>query len=109
MKEQFTNYIQNLAISNSFKSIIIDENFINCNPVFYQNYPSLFANIFTLQEQDLDLLNIAGYLYYQATIFTDNLLDENDVSKFPIISICQEESIKILTSIFGLKNDFWVL
>ncbi|MFI0489950.1 prenyltransferase/squalene oxidase repeat-containing protein [Flavobacterium sp.] len=109
MTQKFTQYIQNLSISNTFKSVILDEDFINSNPAYYQNYPSLFAKVFTIQERELELLNIAGYLYYQATIYTDSLLDEKDVSKFPLISICQEESIKILTSVFGLQSDFWKL
>ena len=81
---------------------------MNDNPKYYQNYPSLFSNAFLITKEQLNLLDISGYLYYQATIFTDNLIDENDISKFPLITICQEESIKILTSIYGLANDFWM-
>jgi squalene-hopene/tetraprenyl-beta-curcumene cyclase len=107
--EKFNFYIQNLPISDTFKSVILDSNFINGNPAFYQNYPSLFSNAFSITKEHLDLLDISGYLYYQATIFTDSLIDKKDISKFPLISICQEESIKILTSIYGLESDFWEL
>lgn len=105
----FQSYIQNLTISNIFKEQILDKQFLENNPVYYQNYPSLFANAFSISQKLIELLDIAGYLYYQATIFTDSLIDDNEVSKFPLITICQEESIKILTSIYGLENNFWNL
>lgn len=107
--QQFNTYVQGLPISDTFKAIILDAKFINSNLAFYQNYPSLFSNAFLITNEQLDLLDMSGYLYYQATIFTDSLIDEKDISKFPLISICQEESIKILTSIYGLDNDFWRL
>ena len=106
---KFQLYIQNLQISQNFKDLILDVNFINSNPTFYQNYPSLFSNIFSISLEKLELLNIAGYLYYQSTILSDSLIDEKDLSKYPLITICQEESIKILTSIYGLENNFWNL
>ncbi|AWK04370.1 hypothetical protein HYN56_09020 [Flavobacterium crocinum] len=104
---KFKSYIEKLDLLHSFKSQILEEDFINKNPVYYQNYPSLFSKSFSIATDDLELLDIAGYLYYQATIFTDLLIDEGDFSKFPLIGICQEESIKILTSIYGLESDFW--
>ncbi|MBA0884771.1 hypothetical protein [Flavobacterium undicola] len=87
----------------------MNSNFINSNPTYYQKYPSLFSNSFLITKEQLDLLDISGYLYYQATIFTDRLIDEKDITKFPLITICQEESIKILTSIYGLESNFWIL
>jgi hypothetical protein len=106
---KFQTHIQNLPISQNFKELILDANFIKNNPLYYQNYPSLFSNVFLISTKQLDLLDIAGYLYYQSTIFTDSLIDEKDISKFPLITICQEESIKILSSIYNLKNNFWTL
>ena len=107
--QEFKNYIDESNISEKIKKHILDPDFANSNPVFYQNYPSLFSNAFIINKEQLELLDIAGYLYYQATIFTDSLIDEKHISKFPVISICQEESIKILTSIYGLNNEFWTL
>lgn len=106
---QFKNYIQNLFIPEFFKIQILDKNFIDNNPIYYQNYPSLFAKVFSIHQKELNLLDIAGYLYYQATLFTDSLIDEKELSKFPLITICQEESIKILTAIYGIENSFWKL
>jgi hypothetical protein len=105
----FHSYIQNLPILQNFKELILDANFINSNPKYYQNYPSLFSDVFFISTKQLDLLDIAGFLYYQSTIFTDSLIDEKSISKVPLISICQEESIKILSSIYNLKSNFWVL
>lgn len=105
----FQKYIENLSINNIFKVQILDRKLIDNNPFFYQNYVSLFASAFTISKKEIELLDIAGFLYYKATLFTDNLIDEKDLSKFAQITICQEESIKILTSIFGLENNFWVL
>lgn len=106
---KFQNYIQSLFIPDFFKIQILDKNFIDSNPVYYQNYPSLFSNSFLVNEKELNLLDIAGYLYYQATLFTDSLIDEKELSKFPLITICQEESVKILTAIYGIENNFWEL
>jgi hypothetical protein len=106
---QFQNHIQSLPISQTFKVIILDSDFKNNNPEYYQNYPSLFSNVFSIIQKQLDLLDISGYLYYQSTIFADRLIDEKDISNFPLITICQEESIKILTSIYGLESPFWTL
>ena len=105
----FHSYIQNLPILQNFKELILDANFINSNPKYYQNYPSLFSDVFFISTKQLDLLDIAGFLYYQSTIFTDSLIDEKSISKVPFISICQEESIKILSSIYNLESNFWVL
>jgi len=106
---QFANYIKGLPISEYFKNQILDKNFVESNPSYYQNYPSVFSNAFLIKKPDLDYLDIAGYLYYQATLFTDRLIDEKETAYFPLITICQEESIKILTSIYDLKSDFWII
>ncbi|WP_166923629.1 prenyltransferase/squalene oxidase repeat-containing protein [Flavobacterium poyangense] len=106
---KFKTYIEQLDISDIFKSQILDYKFINNNPLYYQNYPSLFADAFTVDQSQLDLLDIAGYLYYQATILTDCLIDEKKVEVFSLMSVCQEESVKILIHIFGIDHVFWKL
>lgn len=105
----FQEYIESLFINNIYKVQILDKKIIESNPSFYQKYASLFAKTHKILEKDLSLLDIAGFLYYKATLLTDNLIDEKDFSKFAQITICQEESIKILTSIFSLENNFWSL
>lgn len=105
----YSDFIKKSEIPTQFFDQLLNEKFINNTPQYYQNYPELFSNLYKIDKVQLDLLNIAGFLYYQATIHADSLMDEKDVAKFPLISICQEESIKILTSIYGLNNDFWKL
>jgi hypothetical protein len=77
----------------------------------------LFADIFELENsRELDLLCIAGSLYYRSMISLDQLYDE-DIDKSSaafvftplVISTCQEETIKILSSLFDLDSDFWSL
>lgn len=106
-KINFKNYVYKLEIKDTFKRLICDENFINENPEFYLYYPILFSDTFNISKQNLSKLSIAGYLYYQSTLFTDSLIDKNDKSKIALISICQEEAIKILSSIFPLDSLFW--
>lgn len=109
MSQKFSQYVNNLNIRQEYKSALLNKDFLKNNPIYYQNYPSLFADTFNVSQDKLELLDIAGFLYYQATLFTDSLIDQKDFSKFPLIAICQEESIKILTSIYGLENKFWHL
>lgn len=106
---KFHNYIKNLSLSENYKLVILDTRFMNTNPKYYQNYPSLFSSLFIVKKKQLELLDISGYLYYQATLHTDSLVDKKDISKLPIMIVCQEESIKILTNIYGLKSNFWRL
>jgi hypothetical protein len=55
------------------------------------------------------MLCIAGYLYYQATLLLDAVIDTNDTEKLLPAMVCQEEAIKLLTDIFGRKSDYWEL
>lgn len=53
---QLQSYIQNLPISNIFKELILDKQFLESNPIFYQNYPSLFSNAFSVSPNEIDYL-----------------------------------------------------
>lgn len=78
------------------------------SPKYYQYYPRLFHPYFyTIDAQLTDKLSKAGYLYYQSVLFTDSLIDEGDLSKIPLIQIYQEETIKILCSIYNSENILW--
>lgn len=48
MRLKFNNYIQNLSISDNFKLVILDTNFLATNPEYYQKYPELFAKVFVI-------------------------------------------------------------
>ena len=108
------NYINELSISNAIKENLALEEFARQNPSYYLKYPAIFNGVFGIETEKVDLLCISGFLYYHSMISTDCLYDE-EVDKnssfytfLPvIISTCQEESIKILTDIYGLKSEFW--
>lgn len=105
----FTNYIENLPLEDKAKKFINDETFINDNPEFYLYYPALFSQYFDVDEEKLELLCITSYLYYQATIFLDKVIDDKNLDLIFPAMICQEESVKILSSLFPLNSDFWTI
>ena len=109
MELKYLKYIQELPINQYYKTILADAVFIEKNPSFYLEYPSLFSNTFNIAKDDLEMLDIAGYLQYHAVLYIDLALDEKDYSRMELISICQEESVKILTSIYALNTAFWAI
>lgn len=106
-KSKFIDYICKLSINEVYKESICDEVFINDNPDFYLYYPYLFNGCFHVSESEMVKLSIAGYLYYQSTLYMDSLIDEDDKSKIGLISVCQEETIKILSSLYPMNSIFW--
>jgi len=80
------------------------------SPKYYRHYPRLFSDYFKdIGNNQLAELSDAGYLYYQATLLLDTLVDDHDFSTLPKSLVLQEETIKILTSIYGLNSSFWEL
>lgn len=78
------------------------------SPMFYQHYPRLFSKYFTQVKPSLvNQLSKAGYFYYHSTLLTDSLIDDKEFSNFPIITLLQEETVKILTDIYGKDSEFW--
>lgn len=108
-KTLFINYIDGLALDERLKKFITDEVFINDNPEFYLYYPALFSEYFEIEKEKLELLCIAGYLYYQATIFLDKVIDDKNLDLLFPSMVCQEESVKILSSLYPLNSNFWTL
>ncbi|MPL55040.1 hypothetical protein SDC9_00507 [bioreactor metagenome] len=75
---------------------------------FYQYYPRLFKAYFPkVNEIIIEELSDAGYLYFQSTLALDQLIDNKNIQKIFEITILQEESIKLLTDIFGYDSIFW--
>ena len=73
------------------------------SPSFYKNYPSLFANYFNeVSEEQVDVLSKAGYQYYHSVLSLDAIIDDGNFEEIPKMITLQEESIKLLTSVFGL-------
>lgn len=104
---RYKNYIKKLNLNQDIEKAIINDDFINNNPEFYLYYPQLFSTVFDTKKEDLALLCIAGYLYYQSTILLDSVIDEKELHKIIYVTTCQEEAIKILTSIYGKDSVFW--
>lgn len=115
-KDIFISYTNKLPISEYVKEYILEEKFLSETPLFYLYYPQLFSESFQLgNNKKIPLLSIAGFFYYISIIFTDRLYDEgiqslsNKILLPVAISTCQEECVKILTDIFGVSSNFWVL
>lgn len=104
---RYKNYIKKLNLNGSIEKAIVDDDFINANQEFYLYYPELFSAAFDVKKEDVALLCTAGYLYYQSTLFMDSVIDEKEFHKIAYVTVCQEESIKILTSIYGKDSIFW--
>lgn len=112
-QDTYQSYIQGLPIVEDFKSLLTDERFFKENPSMYLIYPILFEEQFSMYaEEKLEQLCTAGYLYYRSVIENDKILDDAELladnQMFTIISsVAQEESIKILSHLFGLDSTFW--
>jgi hypothetical protein len=81
----FTEYVKSLPLNQDDKNFITSKDFINDNPSFYLFYPMLFSEYFDVPENKLNLLCIAGYFYYQSTMFLDEVVDEKKLNQlFPM-------------------------
>jgi hypothetical protein len=101
-------YISNSYIDDEIKSILNSDIEKESNP-FYFNYASLFT---TVRNKQLDNINIAGYFYFRYLISTDTIFDNKQSEKNVFKNLISsnwyhEESIKILSSIFPITDDFW--
>ena len=78
------------------------------SPEFYKYYPRLFHAYFPVIQADLiEDLSDAGYLYYQSVLMADAIYDTMNLSIIPRMLSLQEDTIKILTSIYGRDSEFW--
>jgi hypothetical protein len=106
--KQFQQYVKFLKISKNIENEILNIRFITRNPPFYLYYPNLFSGMLNVLDQNkINRLSIAGYFYYQSTLIMDTIIDEKNTQKYPVALVCQEETIKILTSIYGIESNFW--
>lgn len=89
--------------SNTIKYRIEDT-----SPDFYKRYPCLFLEYYnSVSKKIIEKVSEAGYDYYKSVIILDSVIDNSEFSNLPVMIALQEESIKLLTSIFGLKSQFW--
>lgn len=111
--KKFSNYIEKLPYDSKIKSLLNDQEFIRKNPPYYLYYPELFAKAFNYNDKkQIDLLCFAGFFYYKHLIILDEINDNNHskglIHKLLLTAnICQEESVKILATLFPLNSKFW--
>lgn len=104
-------YINSLPIPNEIKATLQSDGINHAS--FYLFYPHLFKEAFTInQPEKIDLLSIAGFLFYKSLIYVDKIVDsqakdEKVTQYYQLSLICQEEAIKILATLFPLGSDFW--
>lgn len=112
-QKNFTDYIKSLPFEEDKIRAILQTSDIGKNPKFYLEYASLFANSFEFENanQKIKDLNIAGYLCYTYSLLLDSALDNKEVkhTTLALSNIYLEESIKLLTNLFGLEKEFWSL
>ncbi len=109
-KQEISNYVNGLPIGETYRNEILDEKFIDENLLLYTYYPYLFSDSLKIGGK-VKQLNIAGFIYYKSIIYFDELLDNNrhDEKSLIFITLCQEESIKLLTSLFPIESEFWII
>lgn len=108
IKQAMSEYIEQLCLPRKNKEEIQNTDFYRNNPAYYLNYPYLFLKKIS-KDHKIVKLCIASALYYQSIIYIDRVLDKDvHLSEvFLIISICTEETIKILSSFFSSNSTFW--
>ena len=112
IKLELLNYFKSNSYPSQVIEDVVNEDFITSNPSYYLYYPYLFNKYFQIEDKEfLNLLSISGFLYYKAIILIDDIFDnknsENNFEKFFLANIYQEETIKILSSLFPLHSEFW--
>ncbi|NQX82312.1 MAG: hypothetical protein HRT66_10010 [Flavobacteriaceae bacterium] len=112
MKLSLSKYFENSNYTSDIIDEILDKEFISSNPSYYLYYPYLFNEYFDIHDKKtLDLISISGFLYYKSVILIDDIFDnkdsKNNFNKFFIANICQEETVKIISSFFKIDSSFW--
>lgn len=112
VKITLLEYLKSNAYPEAIIREIMDEDFIASNPSYYLCYPYLFNAYFQIKDKEvLNLLSVSGFLYYKAVILIDDIFDnkgsKNNFQKFFTANICQEETVKILSSFFPVNSSFW--
>ena len=117
-KTNWINYLKQVDVDEEWKQKLCDEKVLGITTQVYLFYPELFWSVFSTASgerasaEDLDKLCIAGYLYFGSIILQDKLIDTNcieDHENLLQISWMQEESLRLLHSIFPPWSSFWNL
>lgn len=111
-RKRYLAYVKQASMNNGVKEILQNAEKTERDFPFYICYPRLFSDSFLVEDTDeLSLLCIAGYLYYNSLISLDQAFDSTkksiSVDSFLIASTCQEEGIKLLGHLFHPNSLFW--
>jgi squalene-hopene/tetraprenyl-beta-curcumene cyclase len=117
--EAVKKFLEHPTVSEKVKNFIYSkEQVFVQNHQFYLKYTNLFTSSSQqkkINEKHIELLNVAGFLYYLSIIMMDKIFDKKDSTQVEyageqiLINAFQEEAVKVLSSIFDLKSDFWLL
>ncbi len=110
--ENVVNYLVSQRYPKQIVKNICDSKFIDGNPDYYLFYPYMFHSVFNFHDENiLEKLSVAGFLFYRSIILIDDVFDneteDGNFNKFFMSNICQEETIKILSSFFTIDSVFW--
>lgn len=114
-KEVFVEYIKQLSLADDIKDYFLSDSFFldDDSPDSYLYYAELFHSAFgvSIKKEIVQKLNISAFLYYRSILIQDAFIDFDDdklnSKSLLLVSICQEESIKILSNVFPLDSVFW--
>jgi len=109
--DKLNEYINSMPIPDYWKKIIGNAGFRESNPTYYIQYPYLFLESMGDGDSIINSLCIAGYLYYQSIIYLDRILDKDIPIQqaFPVSNICDEEAVKLLSTLFPIDSAYWKL
>jgi hypothetical protein len=78
------------------------------SPAFYKTYVSLFEDYYPGVDKKLvEVLNQAAYCHYHSLLLLDEVIDKKDSSSLAIRDGLQEQSVRLLTSVYGCDSPFW--
>lgn len=111
--EKYKTYLHNSLLPSSLSELSIQGLEKLGSGDFYVMYPRLFMEALGVKDEKMvEELSIAGYLYYQSLMNIDRIYDykEHSYNLFTLLSLInlQEETIKILSSIFPNGSNFWI-
>ena len=106
-------YIKQNVKTEEVDALLKDSNF-NEYAYFYNCYPYLFIEAFEgIDESQLKMLNIAGFLCYKAIVLRDDFIDKvkpdvYDIKKGEISKLFLNQAQNILAKIFKKESSFWM-
>ncbi len=108
IEKHYMSTVNDLYINPFYKQVLTSPKALENDGRFYLNYPVFFADYFgKIPSEKLNALCVAAFLYYQGALYSDQIVDKKDVKLLPLMNVCQEEAVRLLSSIFEHKNIFW--